>query len=356
MANMIPTKATAIVFTAPGEVSLTEHRLPPCGDADIVTETLYTCVSPGTELRMLAGHYGADGQFPYLPGYNSIGRVVAVGPKAQGYRVGDLVSAINPRGNEDIKALYGAHASHQVLATDIDQRPVLLPDGATALDYAVTEIASISYRGVTAARPQSGETAIVIGQGMIGAFSAAWLVAAGCRVGVIDLEASRLERARKLGASAAITAAQPDTLDRALLFTRYGADIVVEASGSTPGVKLAYQLLRQKPKMPAGQYVREPIHYFSHDWPRLVWQANYLEEVALNPHGCLISEGVTTIASGDRGIEDRHRVIEELRRGSIRGADFIDKLVSPREAAAAYAGLQARTHFSVVFDWSKLNA
>lgn len=353
---MIPPQALAIVFTAPGEVSLTQHRLPECAPADIVTETLYTCVSPGTELRMLAGHYGADGQFPYLPGYNSIGRVLHVGEKAQGYRVGDLVSAINPRPTPDYKSLYGAHASHQVLATDIDQRPVLLPDSAHPLDYAVTEIASISYRGVTAARPQAGETALVIGQGMIGAFSAAWLVAAGCRVGVIDLEQSRLDRARTFGAATTITAAQPDTFDRALLFTRHGADIVVEASGSTPGVKLAYQLLRRKPMMPAGQYVREPVHYFAHDWPRLVWQANYLEDVALNPHGCLISEGVTLIAPGDRGIEDRHRVIEALRRGQLKASDFIDQLVSPQEAPAAYAGLQSRQHFSVVFDWSKLNA
>lgn len=353
---MIPTKASALLFTAPGQVSLTRHALPEAGPADIVTETLYTCVSPGTELRMLAGHYGAAGQFPYLPGYNSIGRVIAVGPQARGYRVGDLVSAINPRSNPDIKALYGAHASHQVLATDIDQRPVLLPDGANPLDYVVTEIASISFRGVTAARPQRGETALVIGQGLIGAFSAAWLVAAGCRVGVIDLEESRLARARRFGAAIAITAAQPDTLDRALLFTRYGADIVVEASGSTPGVKLAHQLVRQKPKMPAGQYVREPVHFFAHDWPRLIWQANYLEDVSLNPHGCQISEGITTIASGDRGIEDRHRVIEELRRGSIRASDFIDRVAAPADAAAAYAGLQSRQLFSVVFDWSQHKA
>lgn len=349
-------KAKAILFEAPGKVRLDQHSLPEPGPSDIVTETLYTCVSPGTELRMLAGHYGSKGKFPYIPGYNSIGRIIAAGPEAAGYRVGDLVSAINPRGNPDLTALYGAHSSHQVLATDIDQRPVLLPVGAEPLDFAVTEIASISYRGVTAARPQAGETAIVIGQGMVGAFSAAWLVKAGCRVGVIDLETSRLDRAHGFGAAFTIEAGKGDTLERALLFTRFGADIVVEASGSTPGVQLAYKLLRQKPRMPKGQYVREPIHYFSGDFPRLVWQANYLEEVPLNPHGVLPGEGAVTIAAGDRGIEDRHRVIEALRRGVLRGRDFIDLLASPSDAASAYEGLQNRRHFSVVFDWSKIGS
>ncbi len=349
-------EVNAIIFTAPGEVSLTQCSLPECGPTDVLTETLYTTVSPGTELRMLAGLYGAAGQFPYVPGYNSIGRVLQVGEKALGYRVGDLVSCINPRPTPGIKFMYGAHSSHQVHATDIDQRPVLLPDGVNPCDYCIAEIASISYRGVTAARAQAGETAIVIGQGMIGAFSAAWLVAAGCRVSVIDLEQSRLDRARKFGVATTIIAGQPDTLDRAMIFTRHGADIVVEASGSTPGVKLAYQLLRRKPMMPAGQYVREPVHYFAHDWPRLIWQANYIEDVPVNPHGCLVSEGVTTLAPGDRGIEDRHRVIEAIRRGQLKATDFIDQLVSPNEAPAAYAGLQSRKYFSVVFDWSKLNA
>jgi 2-desacetyl-2-hydroxyethyl bacteriochlorophyllide A dehydrogenase len=160
----LPTTATAIRFDRRDTVGLGSHPLPACRPSDLVVETLYSMISPGTELRMLAGHYGAAEQFPYVPGYNSIARVIAVGPEAAGFRVGDLVSAINPRPNGEITALYGAHASHQVLATDTDQRPVLLPEGADPRQFALTEIASIAYRGVSAARPRPGETAIVIGR------------------------------------------------------------------------------------------------------------------------------------------------------------------------------------------------
>jgi 2-desacetyl-2-hydroxyethyl bacteriochlorophyllide A dehydrogenase len=350
----IPATTHAIRFDRENAVSFACHRLPACGEQDIVVKTLYTMISPGTELRMLAGHYGAAGQFPYIPGYNSISRVLAVGAKAVGFRVGDLVSGINPQANGEVNCMYGAHAGHQVLATGIDQRPVLLPDDADPRAYAITELASIAYRGVTAARPQPAETAIVIGQGIIGACSAAFLAAAGCRVAVIDLDDARLARARCLGVSTAIKAGQPDTTDRALAFTRFGADIVVEASGSTPGVQLAYQLLRRKPKMPEGQYVREPIHFYAGDFPRLVWQANYLEPIPLDPHGVLPGEGAVTIASGDRGIEDRHRVIEALRRGQIRSDDFLDLVTTPDQAPAAYAALQKRERFSVLFDWSDI--
>lgn len=348
----IPATTSAIRFDQENVVSFGSHPLPPAGPTELVVKTLYSMVSPGTELRMLAGHYGAAGQFPYVPGYNAIGRVVAVGDRVVGFRVGDLVSSINPKPNGVVNCLHGAHAAHQVLATTIDQRPVLLPDGADPRAYAIVELAGIACRGVTAARPRPAETAIVIGQGIIGACSTALLVAAGCRVAVIDLDDARLEWARRLGASTTLRAAQPDTLDRALAFTRFGADIVVEASGSTSGVKLAYQLLRRKPTMPEGQYVREPIHYFASDFPRLVWQANYLEPVPIDPHGVLPGEGAVTIASGDRGIEDRHRVIEALRRGQIRTEDFLDLVTTPDQAAAAYTALRQRRAFSVLFDWS----
>lgn len=44
-----------------------------------------------------------------------------------------------------------------------------LPAGADPWHYVVTEIAAISWRGVTAAFPAPGETAVVVGQGLIGA-------------------------------------------------------------------------------------------------------------------------------------------------------------------------------------------
>ena len=75
----LPTTATAIRFDREQTVSLGSHPLPACGPSDLVVETLYTMISPGTELRMLAGHYGAAGRFPYVPGYNSIARVIATG-------------------------------------------------------------------------------------------------------------------------------------------------------------------------------------------------------------------------------------------------------------------------------------
>lgn len=194
-------KTKAIVFSKPNEITLGDFELGSCAATDIVVRTLYTMVSSGTELRVLAGHYGAAEKFPLVPGYSVIGEVIAVGDKALGFRIGNLVSGRNPRPVKGVNSHWGGQASCHVYPTNGEDRCVLLPDGAKPLDYVIAEISAISLRGVEAAAPKQGETAVVFGQGMIGAFSAAWLHARGCHVIVADLEQGRLDRALAWGAA-----------------------------------------------------------------------------------------------------------------------------------------------------------
>ncbi len=336
----------AIVFSAPNEIELRRFDLPACSASEIVVKTLYTMVSSGTEGRVLAGHYGADGNFPLIPGYAVIGEVVEVGPSAGAWQVGDLVSAGNPQKVEGVHQQWGGHASFHVYDA---AKPVLLPRGAAPLDYIVTELAAISFRGARMASPKAGEVAAVIGQGLIGAFSAAWLGVFGCRVVVADVAPSRLERALKIGASAAVDARDSNASARLKSLCgradHGGADIVIESSGNARGFALATGLLRE-------------------DWtngakksaPRLVLQANYIEEMPLNPCNFFAGEAVQVFAPVDRRREDRLQVVEHLRRGDLRAADFVGEVTAPHEAASAYERLRDAPDecFSVTFDWSQI--
>ncbi|MDR1145558.1 MAG: hypothetical protein LBK71_05415, partial [Verrucomicrobiales bacterium] len=181
----------AVVFRGPDEISIEDFALCPCGPQDVVVRSLYSMVSSGTELRGLA-----LGDYPMIPGYAVIGEIVEVGAEVRSYRVGDLVSGRScPRFVPGINAACGGHMTFQVYPATGEDRPVLLPADAKPLDYVIAEIGSICLRGVEAAAPQPGETAIVVGQGLIGALSAAWLHSRGCRVIVADLEQGRLNRA-----------------------------------------------------------------------------------------------------------------------------------------------------------------
>ena len=346
-------KIKAITFTEKNRIEVRDYELGACGPADIVVRTHYTLVSSGTELRVLGGHYGAKDRFPIIPGYSVVGEVLAVGPESKGFRAGDLISGRNPRPVPGVGSMWGGQASHHVYCTLGEDRPVLLPSGAKPLDYVIVEVSAISLRGVLAAAPRAGETAVVLGQGLIGAFSGAWLQAAGCRVIVADREEGRLNRAHAWGAAAAVNVDEPDAEARLQTLCNGGADIVVESSGSPAGARMAYQLIRKKPQAYGADYKVEPIVFYHQDWPRLVMQANYVDSISIDPFGFFPGEGVTILAPKDRGVEDRQRTVEAIRRGTLRASHFSGDPVSFTDAPAAYAALRddPSRNFSCAFDW-----
>lgn len=343
--------ANVVLFDKLDHVSMGKAPLKACGADELVCETIYSTISPGTELRMLAGHYGTKEKFPFVPGYSSVGQITEVGSNVTGWRVGDLVNSRNTCPFDGIQTLYGAHASSKVIPALGTDRPVRLPVDADPLDYVLTDVAAISLRGVEAAAPKDGETAVVIGQGLIGALSAAWLAIHGCRVIVVDLEEKRLERALRNGAAFAVSPKEPDAVTRIQALCNGGADIVVEASGSTPGVEMAFKLLRKKPQNYAKEYTVEPLRFYGGDWPRLVFQANYLEPLPWKPDGCMPGEAAIFITPRDRGVEERQRVIEHIRAGRLNSRNFVEAVLPWEKAPEAYAGLRERRIFSAVIDW-----
>lgn len=340
-----------ILFEKSEQIGLGNVSLGACGPDEVICETLYSTISPGTELRMLAGHYGTEGKFPFIPGYSSVGRIVSVGAEAMGWRVGDLVNSRNTLPFDGINTLYGAHASAKKLPASGVDRPVHLPVDADPLDYVLTDVAAISLRGVEAAAPQPGETAVVIGQGLIGALSAAWLVLAGCRVIVVDFEASRLERALANGVAFGVSPGESDAVARIQTICNGGADVVVEASGSAAGVEMALKLLRKKPQNYSSNYMVEPIRFYGGDWPRLVFQANYLQPIPWKPDSAVPGEAAVFITPRDRGIEERQRVIEHIRAGRLKTQAYVEEIFPWKNARQAYEKLGKREIVSAVIDW-----
>jgi 2-desacetyl-2-hydroxyethyl bacteriochlorophyllide A dehydrogenase len=340
----------AITFTDVNKIAVREYELGACGHDQIVVRTRYSMVSSGTELRVLAGYYDAAGQYPLIPGYSAIGEVIEVGKQVTGYRVGDRVSCKNPQPVPGVHLHWGGQSGLQVQQATGQDRPILLPNEGDWLDYVAVEISAISLRGVSAASPKPGEIAVVLGQGLIGAFSAAWLDAAGCRVIVADMEQSRLERARQWS-SATVNVSEPDAISRIQNICNGGANIVVECSGTPRGAQMAYALVRRSPNGSR----EEPIQLYHSQWSRLVMQANYVQTVNINPFGFCPGEGVTILSPHDRSIEDRQNALEQFRRGTLSSRHFIQNIASIKDAPSAYAALRddKDQNFSLVFDWDK---
>lgn len=347
-------KTKAIVYDGVDQVRLGEVTLPECGPKQIVGKTLFTFVSPGTELRVLGGHYGAEGNYPLVPGYAAISKVVEVGAEVKGFRVGDMVSCRNSVRFADMNVMWGGEAGMHVYDTESEDSPVLLPQGLAEdayLPYSAAEVAAISLRGVEAADPKEGETALVIGQGMIGQFSAMFLKLRGAKVVVADIDQNRLDESLKTGVSAAVNLSEKGAEERVARLGNGGFDIVVEASGSIPGVELAYKMIRRKPQNYSKEYKVEPIRFYGHDWPRLVMQANYIKEVSNNPFSFFSGEGVTILTPADRGVEERQRVVEYVRAGKVDMTPFLGNIVKCDDMPEQYRKLQKREIVSLVGDW-----
>ena len=181
----------------------------------------------------------------YTPlGYSLCGEVVEVGRGAEEFHVGQLVAAA---GNE-----YALHAEYNWVPVNMC---VPVPRGVLPEHAAFSTVGAIAMHGVRRAEPQLGETACVIGLGLVGQLVVRLLVAAGIRVVGLDVIEDRCKRAEQAGASfcAAPTDEGMAAVQQALaeISGGRGADhVFLAAGGSSNGpVEAAVKLARDRARV-----------------------------------------------------------------------------------------------------------
>ena len=122
-----------------------------------------------------------------------------------------------------------------------------IPEGLSFDFAAMVEPVSVAVHAVNLSPVKLGDTALVVGAGMIGLLTLQALRSAGCgKIMIADLADDRLELALTMGADEAFN---PKTTDvPAALRERTdgrGADIVVEAVGANPTVKMSIDSVRK---------------------------------------------------------------------------------------------------------------
>lgn len=122
-----------------------------------------------------------------------------------------------------------------------------LPAGLSYEEAALIEPVSVAVHAVGLTPVTLGDTAVVVGAGMIGLLTLQALRLAGAgKVIAADLEDDRLAVARDLGADETLNPRHQDV--PAMVKERTegrGADVVMEAVGSTPSVKMAMESVRK---------------------------------------------------------------------------------------------------------------
>src|SRR5689334_21829381 len=260
-----------------GELAVLDVPPPGCQPGGVLVRSLYSLISTGTELMKVGeaklslvgkakarpdqvkkvldtvAQQGLRSTYQkvmnkldsYTPlGYSLRGVVVEVGAGAEEFSVGQLVAAA---GNE-----FALHAEYNWVPVNLC---VPVPDGVPAEQAAFSTVGAIAMQGVRQAEVQLGETAVVIGLGLVGQLCVRLLVAAGVRVFGIDTVEDRCRMAEKAGA---LACASPDeagvaSLERSLLEASngLGADHILLAAGghSNGPVETAARLARDRARV-----------------------------------------------------------------------------------------------------------
>ena len=186
-----------IVFAAPEKVELQDYEPKPVEAGEVMIENLYTVLSAGTERANITNMPNTVNKFPTVPGYCAVGIVTQLGEGVTRVKVGDRVIVY-----------HGKHCTHTVMKAE---KLVVVPDAVPSLDAVFTVIASMGLQGLRKCRPEMGESAAVIGLGLLGLFSIQCARLNGCYpVIAVDLNDERLALAKQLGADFAFRADDPD--------------------------------------------------------------------------------------------------------------------------------------------------
>lgn len=174
-------------------------------------------------------------------GYSIAGEVIAVGAGAEEFHVGQRVACAG--------AGYANHAEVNFVPKNL---VVPIPDGVEPKHAAFATIGAIALQGFRQAEMQLGETACVVGLGLIGQILVQILRAGGIRVIGVDLQPARCALAQTSGALSALTPADPglrNAVDR--LTGGFGVDCVFIAAGgsSNAPVELAVELARDRARV-----------------------------------------------------------------------------------------------------------
>ena len=218
-----------IIFPCPNCAELIEKELAPLAPDRVMVKTAVSTVSPGTERANIigdpsvAGRNAPDTTFPRSSGYNSAGVVVAVGESVKSVAVGDRVVVY-----------WGKHQGYNVVP---EEQVVKMPDSVSFEEGALSFIATFPLAAIRKTRLEMGESAMVMGLGLLGQLAIRLLRAAGAYPVIgVDPVASRREEALAGGADYVFDPFEEGFADRVKAVTGKGANVCIEVTGVGAGL------------------------------------------------------------------------------------------------------------------------
>jgi L-iditol 2-dehydrogenase len=254
-------------------LTLTEYKNLVYGDAPEpqisgheVLVKVHACGICGSDVHGMDGSTGRRVP-PIIMGHEAAGVIAEVGKEVKNWKKGQRVTfdstiscgscwfcqrgLINLCDNRRVLGVscedyrrHGAFAEYVALPQRILYS---LPDSVSFEQAAMVEPVSVAVHAVNRTPVSLGDTAVVMGTGMIGLLVVQALRVAGCgKIIAVDLEPQKLKLALTLGADVSLKADECDVAEEVKSHTHgRGADVAVEAIGLSPTINTAIASLRK---------------------------------------------------------------------------------------------------------------
>ena len=331
----------SIVFTSPGVAELKDEKVPEVGPGKVLVKLVRSSISAGTERANLVGDYNVTlaknaVPFPRRGGYSSAGIVCKIGEGVTEYAVGDRVGIS-----------WSTHSQYFCAPVENIHK---LPDSVSFAEAALVHISTFPMAAVRKCEVELGESAIVMGMGVLGIISVQLLKIAGSApIIAVDPVAEKREQALKLGADYALDPFAPDFAATVKNLTNGGAAVAIEVTGNGNALDGVLDCMAEFGRVALLGCTRSSD--FTIDYYRKV-------------HG----PGITMIGAHTRArpkFESHHGWWTErddyeaaLRLIAFKRLDLgslVEEVHSPVDAPQVYSRLAAGGGFPIVqFDWSTL--
>jgi len=331
-----------VVFPGPGKVEVREEEIAPPGPGEVLCAAQKSLISIGTETSCLRGVFdpGTNWEdwvhYPFRPGYSMVGRVLGVGQGVAGFKEGDRVTC------------WAEHCS--LFKSSPEQlRPV--PDAVGDEEATWATLAVTTQLAVRRAGHSLGESAGIVGLGILGQLVLQYLVVSGARkIIAIDPTEDRLEKARAHGATGTLAVDVRDARPLVAELTgRSMLDVVYDVTGH-PGVLAPCIPLLHK----LGRLILlgdTPTPTQQHLGPGVVSDSIAI----LGIHGTMLPD-YPTVFNPWTGAAMVALFFDYLVQGRMKVADLVTRIASPLDAPGIYARLLAdrSSEIGVILDWTRV--
>jgi L-iditol 2-dehydrogenase len=255
----------ALLLSAYKKLEVTEMPRPLPGPEEVVVQVA-ACGICGSDVH---GYDGTSGRRipPIVMGHEAAGTIAEVGAGVTSFKPGDRVTFDSTvycgecdycRSGQvnlcDFRQVVGVSCGDYRRAGAFAEYVVVpqrilykLPDALSFPEAAMLEAVSVALHAVRLSEFKGGETALVIGAGMIGLLTLQAARAGGAsRVIVADVDATRLKMAKEMGADEILELSGADIVTEVMRLTAgKGVDVALEAVGRSETVSGAIDSVRK---------------------------------------------------------------------------------------------------------------